>query len=290
MKIHLAQLYRYFSVTSAKFSLLTNARNFNFYTDLEETNKLDTIPFLSFEISDLHPQIHVELKRFSREEFDPENIRASASRLKYISSIKRRIDQTFDNLGEDIVRPLSVGLYEGKFTAAVLERFTPLVKAAFRELIRDSVQSRLTSALADTAHVEEITEDPESEEAIETTPEEIEGFLIVKSIVREVIKPARIFIRDQKSYCGILVDNNNRKPLARLHFNRATKYLGLFDTGREERVKIDSLDNIYDLSDRLRASAKAYVEGAQIAQAMANALKEPSPLSGPASTGESTDS
>ncbi len=271
-KVHLAQLYRYFSVTSAKFALLTNGRTFNFYTDLEETNKLDTIPFLSFELSDLHPQIFAELKRFSREEFDPDSIRASASRLKYISTIKRRIEQTFDNPGEEIVRPMSAGLYEGKFTSAVIERFTPLVKAAFRE----SVQSRLTSALANTAHAEEISEQPDDDEAkIETTPEEIEGFLIVKSIVRDVIKPNRVFMRDQKSYCGILIDDNNRKPLARLHFNRSTKYIGLFDTGHEDRFKIETLDNIYDVSDRLRIAAKAYVDGAQIAQAVANALMEP---------------
>ncbi|WP_413776844.1 hypothetical protein [Mesorhizobium sp. AR07] len=60
---------------------------------------------------------------------------------------------------------------------------------------------------------------------------------------------------------GILVDNNNRKPLARLWFNRSVKYLGLFDGEKEEKVKIDSLDEIYDHADRLRATAKEYLAG-----------------------------
>lgn len=67
-------------------------------------------------------------------------------------------------------------------------------------------------------------------------------------------------MRDQKSYCGILIDNNNRKPLARLWFNRSVKYIGLFDGESEERLIVDSLDQIYDYSDRLRATAKKYAD------------------------------
>ncbi len=67
-------------------------------------------------------------------------------------------------------------------------------------------------------------------------------------------------MRDQKSYCGVLVDNNNRKPLVRLWFNRNVKYVGLFDGEKEEKVKIDSLDEIYDLADRIRSTARSYLE------------------------------
>ena len=67
-------------------------------------------------------------------------------------------------------------------------------------------------------------------------------------------------MRDARSYCAILIDNNNRKPLTRLHFNRARKYLSLFDGEKEERVPVESLDHIYDYTDRLRATASKYVE------------------------------
>jgi hypothetical protein len=260
-KAHLAQLYRYFSVTSAEFAILTNGRTFNFYTDLEEPNKLDTIPFLTFDLSDLQSQLTGELKKFSKDEFNVDGILASASRLKYTSALKQAINALFEDPTVELVRSLATGLYQGNFTAAVREQFTPLVKSAFRELIRDSVQTRLSSALADNAAVEEAVEadaDPAEVSEIETTPEEVEGFLIVKAIVRDVIKHSRVVMRDQKSYCGILVDNNNRKPLARLHFNRSTKYLSLFNADLEERVKIETLDNIYDYADRLRVTAGRY--------------------------------
>src|SRR5690606_18974105 len=62
-KVHLAQLYRYFSVTNAKFAVLTNGRTFQFYSDLVATNKLDDRPFLVFDLSDLQAPIISELKK-----------------------------------------------------------------------------------------------------------------------------------------------------------------------------------------------------------------------------------
>ncbi|CAO4171793.1 hypothetical protein CFFPNG_01844 [Methylorubrum aminovorans] len=167
-----------------------------------------------------------------------------------------------DSPSEEFVRMVVAPVQSGRFTAQVREQLTPLVKAAFREIIRDSVQSRLSSALADTVALDIAEAPPAVEDAeIVTTDEEREGFMIVRAIVREVIKADRVIMRDQRSYCGILIDNNNRKPLARLHFNRSVKYIGLFDGDKEERIRIDSLDHIYDLTDRLRATARFYAEG-----------------------------
>lgn len=257
-KVHLAQLYRYFSVTSAKFALLTNGRHFRFHTDLDEPNKLDPVPFLSFDLSDTHAGTLAELKKFAREDFDVEGILASAHRLKYTSAIKSQILAALEQPPEDLVRLVTAGLYDGRFTAAVRDQMTPLVKAAFREIVRDTVQSRLSSALADTEIVEPVvTAEPAVEETV-TTVEEIEGFHIVRAIVRDVVQAKRVTMRDQKSYCGVLVDDNNRKTLARLHFNRSIKYLGLFDGEKEERVRLETLDDIYDHAERLRATASEY--------------------------------
>ena len=261
-KVHLAQLYRYFSVTNAKFAILTNGRTFHFHTDLVAPNKLDERPFLTFDLSDLQGQLTVELKKFAKAEFNVEGILQSAHRLKYTSAIKKEIANVMENPPEDFVRLVTTGLYQGRFTAQVKEQFTPMVKAAFRETVRESVQSRLSNALAET-EVSEIGADlnPLDEEVV-TTEEEREGFMIVRAIVRDILKPARVIMRDQKSYCGILIDNNNRKPLARLWFNRSVKYLGLFDGEKEDRIKVDTLDEIYEHADRLRETARGYVIGA----------------------------
>lgn len=259
-KAHLSQLYRYFSVTDAKFAILSNGRTFNFYTDLIAPNKLDERPFLTFDLSDLQGQLIGELKKFAKTEFNVEGILASAERLKYTSGVKQEISKLIEEPSEEFVKLVAGHVYEGRLTQPVREMLTGVVKTAFREVIMDSVKSRLSSALADTEQVIEKMDVPaEDDDEIVTTEQEIEGYMIVKAIVREVLKPARVHIRDAKSYCAVLIDNNNRKPLARLHFNRSVKYIGLFDGEVEDRIIINTLDDIYDHSDRLKVTASKFV-------------------------------
>lgn len=258
-KTHLAQLYRYFSVTTAKFAILTNGRFFHFHSDLEEPNRLDARPFFTFDITEPNSQVLAELKKFEKAGFDVDGILANAERLKYTSALKAEIHRQIESPSDEFVRLLAASVHEGRFTASVIEQYSGLVRSAFREVIRESVHDRLSTALAKTEAPVELVEAPtQNESEIVTTDEEIQGYLIVKAIVSNVIKPIRVIMRDQKSYCGILVDNNNRRPIARLHFNRSTKYLGLFDGEAEERIAIEDLDDIYTYAERLRQTAIKY--------------------------------
>ena len=89
----------------------------------------------------------------------------------------------------------------------------------------------------------------------------MEAYFIIKAILREVVDPSRITMRDRQSYCGILFDDNNRKPIARLHFNSASvKYLGIFDAEKNEiKVKLEDLNDIYDYADQLKAAVATYL-------------------------------
>lgn len=258
-KKHLDQLYRYFSVTNAKFAILTNGEKFNFYTDLESPNRLDTRPFFVFDALDYNSSVLTELKKFEKNSFNEENILATAERLKYTSGIKQAIHKLIENPSEDFVRIVSASAYEGRLTAPVREMLSEVTKTAFREVIMDAVKSRLTNALAETDPKPSNDEPPiEISPDIITTQEEIEGYMIVKAIVREAVSANRVVMRDAKSYCAVLLDDNNRKPLVRLHFNRTTKYIGLFDGENEDKIAIDGLDQIYDFSDRIKLTALKY--------------------------------
>lgn len=67
-------------------------------------------------------------------------------------------------------------------------------------------------------------------------------------------------MRDVQSYCSVLLDDNNRKPLCRLRFNSLQKTLGLFDNEekKETSVPINGLDDIYKYADRLKATVGMY--------------------------------
>jgi hypothetical protein len=66
-------------------------------------------------------------------------------------------------------------------------------------------------------------------------------------------------MRDTKSYFGVLLDDNNRTPICRLRFNAAQKYLGTINIDKKETNNpIASLDEIYNFSDQIRATACYY--------------------------------
>ena len=94
-----------------------------------------------------------------------------------------------------------------------------------------------------------------------TTAEELEAFHTVRAILRGLVAPKRIAMRDAQSYCAILLDDNNRKPLCRLRFNNVQKLrLGIFNEKRdEEQVALDSVDDIYNYAEQLRVTASSYL-------------------------------
>lgn len=99
----------------------------------------------------------------------------------------------------------------------------------------------------------------ESTNAI-TTEDELEGFYIVKSVVREVIDAKRVFMRDTQSYCGVLIDDNNRKPVCRLFFNSSRKYLGTFAAEKKiTRHPIENVNDIYGFAEQLKQTVNQYV-------------------------------
>lgn len=84
---------------------------------------------------------------------------------------------------------------------------------------------------------------------------------MVRAIVCSEVSVDRIVARDNKSYFGVILDDNNRKPIARLWFNRTKKkYLGVFDEQKiETRIPIGDTGDIYLHADQLRKTVARYL-------------------------------
>ena len=262
-----SQLYRYFACTKARIGVLTNGQIWNFYMDLDEPNKMDPKPFLILDLLDIDKGVLPELEKLSKPSFDIDSIASSAEELKYVSAIKRVISDEFKAPSDEIVRLLAGHVYEGAFRQNVLEKFRPLVGKAMKRFLPDQVNDRLTTALgADDIKmgdaIEPETQDssdyePVKDDDIVTTEEEIAGYRIIKAIACSDVDPSRITMRDAKKYCAIFLDDNNRRPVARLYFNAKQKYLGLFDDEKRcEKVPINSLDEIYTHADEIRVQIR----------------------------------
>ncbi len=200
-----------------------------------------------------------ELKKFHKSYFDADSITNTASELKYTNELKQLLQQELNNPSPDFVKHFAKQVYPSNISAKVLEQFTNLTKKSVQQYISDLITERLKTALTkeDEATKEqdskkEAIPNNETENKVETTEEEIEGFLIVKSILRQKTDIKRITYRDAQSYFAILLDDNNRKTICRLYLNGNKKYLVVLDQNKKEvKNEIKSLDDIYTFSDQL---------------------------------------
>ncbi|MBD8565781.1 type I restriction enzyme HsdR N-terminal domain-containing protein [Oxalobacteraceae sp. CFBP 8763] len=264
---HAGQLFRYFHVTASRFGVLTNGLKYRFFTDLEQPNKMDNTPFFEFDILDFKERDVEELKKFAKASFDVDTILNTASDLKYTRAIQERLNEWVINPPDEFVRLLSVDLLAGRrFTPTLKDQFTQITRRAFEQLLSERINVRLKGAMAAESPLVAEQSAPiiplaVIEPEVDTSPEEIEGLHIIRSILRDVVSPRRIVMRDNLSYCAILLDDNNRKPVCRLRFNNAQKLaVGIFGQDKaEERFSLDVIDDLYNFADRLRATVTMHL-------------------------------
>jgi hypothetical protein len=229
---------------------------------------MDSKPFFEFDMLDIEEPLVMELKKFSKSSFELNSLLTTASELKYMGEIRRILEEQMINPSDDFVKFFASQVYKGKITQQVKELFTRLTKNSYKQFINDKINDRLKSALADeeTQPLDRTNQFEGKLESIETqdegpitTEEEIEGYNLVKSILEGTVDTNRVFIRDTFSYCGVIFDDNNRKPVCRMYFNSPNKMIGLFDTDKtEEKVKIDNIKDINNYSYKLKAVAMFY--------------------------------
>jgi predicted type IV restriction endonuclease len=244
---HASQLFRYFSVKEARLAILTNGVRYQFYSDIESPNKMDQKPFFEFEVETLKPSDIRIIEGFSKKNFDIDKIVHEASNLKLQSLIRKELEIEFKTPSQEFVKLLAARIHNGRLTPPVLEKFTKLTGTSISTLIQNLVTDRISSALEASSPTEVMPEvETLSEDGTITTEEEMEGWRIIRAICAQKIDVNRVIMRDQKSYCGILLDDNNRKSLARLYFNSASvKYLGTFIGKDEVRNQITSNTDIF---------------------------------------------
>jgi len=256
------QLYRYFTVTDAKFGILTDGVIYEFYSDLDENNRMDKRPFFVFNLHQYSDADIRELKKFRKQSYVEDDILSSAHNLKYARLIDVVLQQEFENPSEELTRLIGGKAYEGRFTATVMEWMQPLLKEAFNRVIRARVRANLESALDGENEAEvadqEVMEDT-NDNGIVTTEQEIEAYNIVRAILSEVIPVSSVVMRDAKSYCAILFEDNNRKPIIRLYLDGKQWRIGIFKEKNETRHDVDGVTDIFKFSDALKATVSEYL-------------------------------
>lgn len=263
-----SQLFRYFGTTEAKFTILTNGIEYRFYTDLDEPNKMDPLPFFTINLLDLREQDISELKKFQKTTFDIDKVFNTAEDLKYTNQIKQFFAKQLEEPENDFVGFVVGATYSGRRTQSVIDKFKPIVKKSLTQFIGDLVNDRIKAALNqspvestenNSAPVEEVA--IESVNKIHTLQEELEAFAVVKVLLKDVVPLDKITYKDTESYFGILYENNSWKWICRLKIETSKKSMFLpGDNKQVLKFPIESINDIFNYSEQIKAAAKKIIE------------------------------
>ncbi|MDR1020723.1 MAG: type I restriction enzyme HsdR N-terminal domain-containing protein [Synergistaceae bacterium] len=275
------QLIRYFvTLPDTKIAILTNGLVYQFYTDIDRESQLDAKPYFQFDIREIKNHEIKELGKYAKPEFKIDSILSAATELKYTREIKRYIESQMSNPEEAFVRCVIMGIeYPGKAFANVVDAFKVYTKNALNQFLNEKLNERLESAMQEEKPSSSKPE-PETADKVEaspdsgkiTTQDEIDGCNIVRAILRKYVPVQDLSFRDAKSYSSVLYKNSNLKPICRFYFNtKANMQLALigapdpekWNKKTETRVKLNSLEEIYDHEDALVDALRTYQKAAE---------------------------
>jgi predicted type IV restriction endonuclease len=266
LEVHHSQLFRYFTaIRTARVGVLTNGIIWKVYTDLEETNILDRSAFLEINLETANDQ---ELTSFiqvlGKDTPNWDEVKDRAVQLKNYKKMLALLQVEFETPSEDFVYFVAKATHDGVVTQKVKDQYKVTLKRVIRQIIAVEVAKELTGATNSQAKVlvETMPTDgavPEKSK-IETIPEELEAYYLVKNLLRKHVDSKRIHYRDAQSYFSVLLDDNNRKPLCRIQFGAKATTLTTFNAQKEEvKVQIAGLDDIYKYEELIVATLNAYL-------------------------------
>lgn len=258
----MSQLYRYFSVVDARFAILTNGITYKFFSDLEKANTMDAKPFLEINLLNLKNEELVELLKFAKNGFDQDDILSLASEMRYITAIKQQIAQEFRDPSDEFVKILANRVYNKRLTTSAKERFTAYTKKALSEFVTQMMNDRLRDAFGQTVSeipLETDEEQDENDDILTTSPEELQAFYMIRSLLHKAVKPTRVTIKKRRSYSAICLDNNSRRTICRLYFSGRKMQIGVFDSKRKEKVVLlRDLDGIFKHAEKIEKATLSF--------------------------------
>lgn len=158
-----SQLFRYFVATKirfpARYAILTNGIEYQFFSDLKEQNLMDDIPFLILNINrDIRESAIAELKKFHKDNFNADEIHKSALDLKYTGELKRYFKKQFKGPEEEFTKFLIKDAIKSSKIMATkqsVEKFSSIVLNAFNQYVREVVTdlSKRTLEVAERAEL-----------------------------------------------------------------------------------------------------------------------------------------
>lgn len=141
-----SQLFSYFTATKARFGILTDGIVYRFFADIDELRVMDSKPFFELDMLNVTDDQVGQLKKFHKEEFDPQETIEVARELKYTNEIKRILSEEMKAPCDDFVKFVlgRIGVSKNK---RFVTQFGPLVQSAFTQYVEGPIDARLNPSL-----------------------------------------------------------------------------------------------------------------------------------------------
>ena len=133
---HAAQLRRYFSTKlDVRFGILTNGKEFRFFSDLERPNVMDDEPFMTLDFLNLDESLVDVLQLFTKARFQKDNALKAARTAKDRRRVRQVLKDEFDPLSHGVIDYLVGRIQPGKMPKSRREEFTRLVKQEWHTFV-----------------------------------------------------------------------------------------------------------------------------------------------------------
>lgn len=229
-KKYLNQLKTYYpgiKGAKSKFGILTNGIQYQFYTDIQDENILDSKPFFEFNLLNINDSDIKILSYFNKSE-DINNARQIAEELKKRKDLRNKIEELLEDPPKDFVKFMAKQVGVSFVGESVVKEYTSLIIDVIDEYISDKTNKNLNP-----------------------TNIELEGYYIVKTLLKDIECSGKISFKKTDNSIIILYKDSNEKPICNLYLNDIIKYIGLFQKDVEKKIVINEIDDIYKYSDKI---------------------------------------
>ncbi len=238
------QLSGYFqNAKNSKIAILTNGKEYRFYSDVALTNTMDSKPFFVFDIENYTNDDIEGLLDFDARIIDVSNIITKAQESVFIDDFENTFFKEMISPSTQFLKLIHKNMiFKSKFN---------------EERMKGLMNSSLFKSLTEKIIIHETKTNSKSAGII-TTDDEIQAYHTVRTLLiqNKKIPNDRITYRDQRGTFNIMIDDNQRKIICQLKFTDSGKKIsiGLND------YPLDSIDDILSFKNELNDRAVSLLD------------------------------
>jgi hypothetical protein len=229
------QLSGYFQhAKNSRIAILTNGKEYRFYSDVALPNTMDAKPFFVFDIENYTDRDVEELLDFDARLIKVQEIISKAQELVFIENFEHTFFKEMTNPSSGFLKLIHKNMsFKTKYN---------------EESLKALMNSSLFKSLTDKIILHEIKSNSKSAGII-TTSDELQAYHTIRTLLiqNKKIPNERIGYRDQKGTFNILIDDNQRKIICQLKFTDNSKKI-IFDNGD---LPLENLDDLLKFKNQL---------------------------------------